>query len=411
MQKNLAVGFSGGSDSACLLHILATNEKFRHRVFAIHVNHNLYAKSNEWQDFVYKFCHSLNIKCIVNNVKMAALQNGIEDAARNARYQAFENSVDSNTVLLLAHHLNDQIETMLHRLLLGHGIQGIVGMDYIRQHKHFNILRPLLNVDKKLILDYLGEYKLDYINDPSNNDLTFTRNWIRHNLIPTISTKFPAFINCMEKSRAQLKMAYSLNNQLASIDFNEIYITQSNTINLKKFNLLTYERRINCLRYWLKINNLLQLSYKKINELVWQLYNIQAGSHPECKGNNYCFKAYNFELFLIITTDKQLVSKKIEFKDNECKLDNNGSLILSNTNKLSLDLKDLYVVYPTKLNMKIYFPNKQNKLLKKILHELKIPPWERYNYPLIYKDKKLFYLPNFGNVEKNNNSYIIKWVL
>lgn len=409
--KKIAVGFSGGSDSLCLLHILANHADFKHRVFAIHINHHLSVYANEWQAFVKKFCKTINVECIVKNAEILSLKNGLEDAARKERYKIFENLIDEDTTLLLAHHLNDQIETMLHRLLLGHGIQGIIGMEHSRKHKHFDVVRPFINVKKKEIINYLQLHKLNYINDPSNDNTDLTRNWIRHELLPVINSKFPSSINTLEKSRNQLREAHLLNNQLAKIDFEFVYCKNKNTININKFNLLNHARRINCLRYWININNLLFLSYKKINELVFQIYKIKPGSHPESYGKNYYFKAYSNELFLIIIKNKKLLSQKLIFKNNRCVLNNNGYLKIANIDQKNSDfLNDLYIKYPEKLNLKIHFV--QNKPLKKILHEIKIPPWERYNYPLIYKDNDLFCLPNTGFCLHHSldKKFIINWI-
>ena len=179
----IVVGLSGGADSVCLLFLLQTlAPSMGFSLEAVHINHQLRKEADEEEDFVKKLCESQGIPCEAVKVNAGAYAEaegiGLEEAARWLRYQVFEGYPDAK--IALAHHEDDQAETVLFHLCRGSGIRGIGGMRPVRDR----FIRPLLCVNKEEILSFMEEKGLKYITDESNFDDSFSRNKIRLSLLP-----------------------------------------------------------------------------------------------------------------------------------------------------------------------------------------------------------------------------------
>jgi tRNA(Ile)-lysidine synthase len=184
--KRVAVGLSGGVDSMVLLHALS---KKKFPVTAIHVHHGLSPNADRWAAFCRKLCKRLGVPLTVRRVSVRKRGKGLEAAARDARYEAFK-SVPA-PVLVLAHHLDDQAETVLMNLLRGAGRRGASGMLRESQFQGKTLLRPLLDVPREAIVAYAREHRLEWIEDESNVDESLTRNFVRRRLGPLLQEKYP----------------------------------------------------------------------------------------------------------------------------------------------------------------------------------------------------------------------------
>lgn len=188
--KRVAVGFSGGVDSVVLLHLLhALAPVCGYRLLAIHVNHGLSPNARDWQRFCSALCLELKIPFRAVRVKVQKQGRGLEAAARDARRAAFE-SVRADAIVL-AHHLDDQAETVLFNLLRGAGLEGASGMPAECRLGRKVLLRPLLEVPRTAIRAYADEHRLPWIEDESNADEALTRNFIRRRVGPLLESRFP----------------------------------------------------------------------------------------------------------------------------------------------------------------------------------------------------------------------------
>src|SRR6185503_6889119 len=188
--KRVAVGLSGGLDSVVLLHLLhGLRPKLGYKLSAIHVNHGLSPNAGEWQRFCSSLCLELGIPLSTVKVKVKKQRHGLEAAARAARRAAFlKLRVDA---IVVAHHLDDQAETVLFNLLRGAGLEGASGMPAVGKLGGKRLLRPLLHVPRSEIRDYAAEHHLAWIEDESNNDESLTRNFLRRQVGPLLETRFP----------------------------------------------------------------------------------------------------------------------------------------------------------------------------------------------------------------------------
>ena len=214
----VAVGLSGGLDSVVLLHVLKGFPELE--LSAVHVHHGLSRNADSWAAFCKRLCKKLGVPLRVHKVKVRKAGKGLEAAARDARYAVFNKT--GCDVIALAHHLDDQAETVLMNLLRGAGVRGAAGMPEHLQLGDKWVVRPLIGVPRKEIQSYARQHNLDWIEDESNDDEALTRNFIRRRVGPLLDQKFPAWkqslaraarLFALEEDRAQQLLRAFLREQ------------------------------------------------------------------------------------------------------------------------------------------------------------------------------------------------------
>lgn len=209
--QRVAVALSGGLDSIALLHA-ASRAGTHLQVRAVHVHHGLSANADRWAEFCEQSAASLGFSVEVARVSVRNSGTGIEAAAREARHRALE-AVEADWILL-GHHANDQAETVLHNLLRGTGVRGAAAM----RERHGKRLRPFLALSRDVLADYALQKGLRWIEDESNQDLRFTRNFLRHRVMPAIAERFPRGRDQLAAAAARFGEADQLLDELALID-------------------------------------------------------------------------------------------------------------------------------------------------------------------------------------------------
>ncbi|MEO6064821.1 MAG: tRNA lysidine(34) synthetase TilS, partial [Lysobacterales bacterium] len=188
----LVVAFSGGSDSTALLHILSLCGAARTRgLRALHVDHRLAARSAEWTQHCVEVCAKLGVPLRVLRVNVRKSGDGLEAAARRARYEALSGEMLPEELLLTAHHADDQAETVLLRLLRGAGVHGAAGMREWRELAPGWLGRPWLEVPRSMIEAYVRDTAMQYITDPANADAVHDRNFLRLEVMPRLAARWP----------------------------------------------------------------------------------------------------------------------------------------------------------------------------------------------------------------------------
>ncbi len=182
---HVAVALSGGVDSVTLLHLL----RHQNNLTAIHVNHGLSPNADRWAAFCRRLCKRFGVPLQVRKVKVQKRGEGLEAAARRARYEAFA-KLDADCIAL-AHHLDDQAETVLMNLLRGAGRRGASGMARETRFRGKTLVRPLLDVPRAAIVAYAREHRLPWVEDESNADESLTRNFLRRRIAPLLEQKYP----------------------------------------------------------------------------------------------------------------------------------------------------------------------------------------------------------------------------
>ena len=185
------VAFSGGLDSSCLLHALSGLAD-RPPLHALHIHHGLQAQADQWLARCRQMAESLGVEFHSKRVTVEESAS-VENAARRARYKAFEEFLKPDDLLLQAHHLDDQAETLLLRLFRGTGLEGLKGIPSARELGRAILVRPLLSVSRAQLESYAERHRLTWVEDPSNRDTGFDRNYLRHSVLPQIEARWPAY--------------------------------------------------------------------------------------------------------------------------------------------------------------------------------------------------------------------------
>jgi tRNA(Ile)-lysidine synthase len=253
------IAFSGGLDSTVLLHLLATLSKTQSlpALNAIHVHHGLQTVADAWPEHCRSVCAALGVPLQVVRVQVEPGAS-LERAARDARYRAFTETVQANEVLLTAQHRDDQAETLLFRLLRGAGVRGLSGMPRQRPLGKGHLLRPLLDVTRAELEAYASEQGLSWIEDPSNEDRQYSRNYLRHQVFPGLTSRWPQAVATMARSAAHMSEAQALLDDLADIDL-RLASTLSDfdwlglpSLELAALQKLSVARQRNALSRWLE---------------------------------------------------------------------------------------------------------------------------------------------------------------
>ncbi|MGE8069726.1 tRNA lysidine(34) synthetase TilS [Pseudomonas sp. NPDC089569] len=253
------IAFSGGLDSTVLLHLLgrlATTESLP-PLSAIHIHHGLQVAADAWPGHCQSVCDALGIKLRVERV---TVQPGasLERAARDARYAVFSSMTKAGEVLLTAQHRDDQAETLLFRLLRGAGVRGLSGMPRQRPLGSGWLLRPLLDASRAELEAYAAQHRLSWIEDPSNQNRQFSRNYLRHQVFPVLKARWPQAITTMARSAAHLSEARELLDELAQIDLanagaaSEFDWLDLPSLQLAPLQKLSAARQRNALSHWLE---------------------------------------------------------------------------------------------------------------------------------------------------------------
>lgn len=252
------VAFSGGLDSSVLLHLLAelARREAVPALSAIHVQHGLQPVAAAWPEHCRQFCAALGIPLQVVAVQVAA-QASVEQAARQARYAAFAEHLPPDAVLFSAQHRDDQAETLLFRLLRGAGVRGLAAMPGQRPLGRGTLLRPLLDCSRAELQGYAEAHGLSWIEDPSNADTRFSRNFLRQRVMPLLAERWPQTSVALARSVAHLSEAEQLLGELARVDLQAAHGEPAfswlalPSLDLSLVTQLSDARQRNLLRHWL----------------------------------------------------------------------------------------------------------------------------------------------------------------
>jgi tRNA(Ile)-lysidine synthase len=253
------VALSGGLDSTVLLHLLAglAQREVLPPLSAIHIHHGLQAAADAWPAHCHALCSSLGVQLHVEYVQVQPGAS-LEQAARDARYAAFAARLGVDEVLLTAQHRDDQAETLIFRLLRGAGVQGLAAMPVNRVLAAGHLVRPLLGCSRADLEAYAQAQGLLWVDDPSNTDERFSRNYLRRQILPTLTQRWPQALNSMARSAAHLSEAQQLLDELAQQDLDAATASKEFSwlglpqLALPALRALSESRQRNALRYWLR---------------------------------------------------------------------------------------------------------------------------------------------------------------
>jgi tRNA(Ile)-lysidine synthase len=401
--KSMTVALSGGIDSVVLLHLLYNLQKKHHFILkATHVHHALSKNADKWVKFCEKLCAKLFIPLDVHYIKLPQKKSlGIEGEARRLRYEKLLQS--KSDLIVLAHHADDQAETFLLQLIRGAGVKGLSSMASFDASK--KLWRPLLNTSRSDIEIHAKKHKLKWVEDESNLNIDFDRNFIRHKILPIIKKQFLHIIKVISRSASHLAEAQTLLNELAIIDLKKCLESETSKYKLKVnyLNKLSMYRAKNLLRYWLEINDQLMPSKDLLDELLRQVLTAKKDAELKIElTKDYEIRRYKDEIYLVKKNKNLKKNYEIICQgESEILLPDNTTLEFTKVKGKGISFSKLKNSKLVIMNRKIgeslkLNANRPTKNLKHLFQESNMPPWIRDGLPFVYCDKELIMVPSLG---------------
>jgi len=413
--SNLVVAYSGGVDSQVLLHALAQlkkQQRLNQNIHICHVNHGLSDNANAWQEFATQQCLQANFPLTICQVELELKpQQSLEAIARDARYQALQSVAHVNDLIVTGHHGDDQAETFLLALKRGSGIKGLSAMKTVMSFGQQFLVRPLLNHSRVEIEKYAQDNQLDWIEDESNLDITFDRNFLRHQVLPILNQRWSSINKTILRSARLCSEAQELVDELAKQDLENCQVARAKLccVALQK---LSTARFNNVIRYFLQQQQVLMPSSVQLKELRQQL-EAQQGKAPVVQLADHCLRRYQDKLYLTrIFDDVTPWQVKVNFSAKEVDKSGVGIILPDNLGQLTFLLQDNALKKKQnyswqasmqapkegqKVSVRFTHNNpkclpqyrQQSRPLKKVLQELAIPTWQRKRLPFVYYGEEL----------------------
>ncbi len=400
----VTVGLSGGIDSIVLLDTVrrAAAQTDVH-VRALHVNHGLSPNAAAWERFCTRHCRRRGIEFEAVAVNVEGAGANIEAQARRARYRAFVER--GSELIALAHNLDDQAETVLMHLLRGSGVRGLAAMPPIRLlaapgGRSQRLLRPLLGTTRAEILDYATRRRLRWIEDESNANERFTRNFVRLRVLPLLERRFPGAKTSLARAAGHLQDAAGLLDEIGAADC--AAITREGRIEVAALYALGTRRALNALRIFLEGYGELPPSSARMDEIFRQLTDARRDALPQIELRRGTLRRYRGWIEWRPRTSASGAESVRRWRGElEVDLDGSGVVTAVKTRGEGISAAGLRRSEITLRRrsggerMRVH-PNRPTRTLKNLLQEAGVPPWQRDCMPLLFCGEQLVWAPGIG---------------
>lgn len=380
------IALSGGVDSQVLLFLLhQLRAAVPVDVRAIHVNHGLSPHAAQWATHCRQSCEALQIAYHEHHLQLD-LQTGdsLEDLARKQRYAIFSRYIDSQSLLLTAHHQDDQAETVLLQLCRGAGPKGLSAMPRIKTFAQGFQVRPLLGFSRAALLSFAQEHQLRWVEDESNNNTIFTRNFIRHDVLPVLQSRWPAIAAVMSRSAAHCAENQLLLDEFAQEIFQQSQGSRPHTLSVQKLLALSSPKQKMLLRYWIHSEKFPLPDSKKLQSIQQTVLTAAPDRLPCVRWARVILRRFRDDLFLLSERPKPAPTTSLTW-------DMQRSLSLPHGD-LQVQTRQGQGLAPGVAEVSIGFrqggevidmPGRGRHTLKKLLQEWQVLPWERDELPLV----------------------------
>lgn len=389
--RALLVAYSGGVDSSVLLHALVNIKQQQLpdlQLRAIYIHHGLSHNADHWAEHCQQQCQMWQMPLIIEKVKLDRQAGNIEEQARNARYQTIYHHLKDNETLCTAQHLDDQCETFFLALKRGSGPAGLAAMP-IENKRH---LRPLLTISRAQIEEYAKYHQLTWIEDESNQDDHYDRNFLRLNVLPTLNTRWPHFSQMVARSAELTQQQEALLNELLLADFEQVVALQGQLCLMPLYGYSDYKRNA-ILRMWFRSQQINMPSQRQL-ALIWQTVALaKEDANPKFILNNKQVRRYQNQLYLLPLY--QDIEQKVLNWDLTLPLelpDNIGQLQANNQIDLTCRLPQVDEQVTVRFHAQGQWQvvnRKGSRAIKKLWQEHNIAPWMRTRIPLVYYNEQL----------------------
>jgi tRNA(Ile)-lysidine synthase len=392
------VALSGGPDSCALLHLLRgwqlASRQDSPQLIAIHVNHGMQSASDQWQAHCEALCDTWEIPIVVVQAVVEKAGKGAEAAAREARYTAFESELSCGDVLFMGHHLDDQVETYMLRLMRGSGLSGLSAMATSRVLGEGELLRPLLGIQRSELEAYLEQHHLSAIEDPSNFDTAIDRNYLRQKVLPLLADRWSGYRQTVARAAVHASVAQAVIDECLPEPVTVFSVMGDPGIEQRGLNGVSIDAAMIKLRSWLRGQGLSMPDQLLLAEFLRQLRESAAAASPRLSNGDFELQRYRNCIYLLPeftrdVADEEDVSLTI---GEECSLPGSGKLTLTPAAAVGLRLNTqdrLSVRWREGGERCRPVGRAYSARLKKLLQEFLVPPWWRERVPLLYLDGEL----------------------
>lgn len=372
--RPLCLALSGGMDSIVLLHLLVS-QKLANNLRAVHVHHGLSPNADRWEAFCRSACDQWQVKLEVHRVSVDLQVASLEEAARRARYQVFDQVLRENEVLLQAHHATDQAETLIFRLLRGTGIKGLGGIPATRALGKGQLQRPLLGCTRAELASYAQSHELTWVEDESNQDLRFSRNRIRHQIMPVLRDYQSNVDHKLSQTAERLALDYQMLDRLAQGHLKSFLYSDGSLQLIPLVHEGVHERA-----FWIQTyldRYCISLTQKQLKETVKALFSGE-DTQPEFRHPQYRLRRYDQRLYL-------LPHEKAVWT---------GLLEAGMWQERAFDRIKVFGAGDWELKgrpegCQLQMPSGSHRKLKKWLQDQNIAPWWREHLPYVYRNGQL----------------------
>lgn len=394
--RAVTVGLSGGLDSVCLLRVLhQLQDSIPHILRAVHVHHGLSPNADYWAESCQRLCERLEVPLQV--FRVVVRRHGgqsLEAEARRARYEVYE--ALQTDIVALAHHLDDQAETVLLQLLRGGGVRGMAAMPAQRKLESGTILwRPLLQTPRTALQAWMSQEGADWVEDESNQDSRFDRNFLRNEVVPILKSRFDDCAEVLDATSRQMGMTASLTDDLAELDCG----LWNGVLDLARLASLPDRRKLNALR-WFMARYKVSLTGRQLEEWARQLWNGAADAMPVLVQGKRAFRRYREKLFVDdLTLNPSPVSLGWQGQANLTLKDWGGEMRFEIVPERGIDRSILprLTIRPRSGGELIRpGPGRPLRPVKHLFQEADIPPWLRKRWPLLFDGDALVAVPSLA---------------
>lgn len=390
---HFCVAYSGGRDSHVLLHALAGLKQSgaTFQISAIHINHGLQADANLWAQHCLQTAAKYSVDCEIIELQLKPEKGqSVEEVARLARYNAFKTLQQPNRYLLTAHTQDDQAETVILQLMRGAGVKGLSGIAPLASLGTGQLARPLLSVSREQIADYAKTQQLAWIEDPSNQDPRFARNYLRKAIFAPLQTYFPGFVGCVSRSAEHVASMQALLDDYLLEDFSRCLMHEG-MLDLVALKTFSSNKQMAILRKWLEHHHLRSPSTRMLTSILQQALNAKMDAKVRIRLGSHTLSRYQHKLYCYVH-DASLpqethwdLNTLLHWSGQRWRATKTlGAGIVLANNEQSLTVKLRKGGERCRLH-----GEKITRSLKKVLQQQQIPSWERAVLPLFYHGEKL----------------------
>lgn len=373
-----------------LLHLMSY--LYPEKIRAIYIDHQLQEISADWGQFVSDQCAELNIPCIVETVKVQA--GNLEHQARTVRYQAYSKHLKPNEILVLAHHQQDQAETLILRLLSGAGVHGLAAMKQVDVREQFTIWRPLLDISREQICQWATQLNVQNIEDPTNLDTHYDRAWCRHELWSVLQNRYPKMQQALSRTSYLMQDADEILKDVLQQDL--ALCGSATELDLKKLSQLSNARQRQLLSVWMKGQDTYRPSFEMVERLLHEVIESKSDAQAALHWNQYYYVRYQQKLYRL--RPEEYLAEKSESNIST------QVIRLELKNKIEV-LSGQYVAETAKIGLSATLLGKELNLvmrqggekihlygrigawpLKKAIQEAQIFPWQRHRIQILSID-------------------------